>query len=601
MKIKAIQFCAISVLAWQVVALGQKTEVRVRRGEVVAETASQSVAVGAGRKAILSPDEGLSTTVDDPMVDEVMTIYRWAEQEKQAPKLDIDSISIQSVKIESENRITLAYLWETPNNGSESSTTCFLGNASILDDPKYYDLKGNLLKYDLKKNSEHHGNYTIKFPDPVGPGEMFRYICVSKLNASIPKQGAMRFLNISWHSPNQLNYYRFILPPSAIFVDASRSLVLADSFDGRPAVTLRNYTEAIADGTATVAFLWPDLDGVTMADLPDRYRGLRDSEKEAVVELGRLRMAEIFAGKVYTKQSSPLETLLSLISSVIHKDKAALLDLMGTPKLREIASWQYDEYFSEPLVQGMIKSLELLDTPDWPSDPPNYYSHPVYLSRKGTQLCVATCDMLYRDGKWYHNGLNMYDAGAVFANKKFFRNVILTQDKPVLDSVTYNGLKTGEFMNRWLFLGPIHTPWDGPGDVPDDTTRREWFKKASLPLETFQPTLTLNGQTYKWHVLEAQNGIFGLQNMFGVEYIVGYAWAQIEMDRETKSVLGIGSNDDIQVFLNGNLVHESRIGRGLKPDDDKVPVTFKKGKNQLVLKIMNGTGPWGFSCRLLDQ
>jgi len=29
-------------------------------------------------------------------------------------------------------------------------------------------------------------------------------------------------------------------------------------------------------------------------------------------------------------------------------------------------------------------------------------------------------------------------------------------------------------------------------------------------------------------------------------------------------------------------------------------VTFKKGKNQLVLKILNTGGPWGFACRLLE-
>jgi hypothetical protein len=35
--------------------------------------------------------------------------------------------------------------------------------------------------------------------------------------------------------------------------------------------------------------------------------------------------------------------------------------------------------------------------------------------------------------------------------------------------------------------------------------------------------------------------------------------------------------------------------------DDHVRVSFKKGKNQLVLKIQNGEGPWGFCCRELDE
>jgi hypothetical protein len=35
--------------------------------------------------------------------------------------------------------------------------------------------------------------------------------------------------------------------------------------------------------------------------------------------------------------------------------------------------------------------------------------------------------------------------------------------------------------------------------------------------------------------------------------------------------------------------------------DDRVPVAFKKGSNQLVVKIQNRSGPWAFSCRLLES
>ena len=49
------------------------------------------------------------------------------------------------------------------------------------------------------------------------------------------------------------------------------------------------------------------------------------------------------------------------------------------------------------------------------------------------------------------------------------------------------------------------------------------------------------------------------------------------------------------------LVHENWVVRGAFFDSDRVPVTFRKGKNQLVLKIQNGGGPWGFSCRLMNE
>ena len=80
-----------------------------------------------------------------------------------------------------------------------------------------------------------------------------------------------------------------------------------------------------------------------------------------------------------------------------------------------------------------------------------------------------------------------------------------------------------------------------------------------------------------------------------------YAWAQIEMSEEKQAVLGIGSDDGVKIWLNGELVHQNWVTRGVIVDNDHIPVTFKKGMNQLVLKIQNQGGPWGFCCRLLDE
>ena len=39
----------------------------------------------------------------------------------------------------------------------------------------------------------------------------------------------------------------------------------------------------------------------------------------------------------------------------------------------------------------------------------------------------------------------------------------------------------------------------------------------------------------------------------------------------------------------------------VESDNDRVSVSFRKGKNQLVLKVQNVIDPWGFCCRLLDE
>ena len=56
----------------------------------------------------------------------------------------------------------------------------------------------------------------------------------------------------------------------------------------------------------------------------------------------------------------------------------------------------------------------------------------------------------------------------------------------------------------------------------------------------------------------------------------------------------------VKAWLNGKLVHKNLVTRGVVPDNDRVPVTFKKGRNQLVLKILNYGGPWGLACRPLE-
>jgi CubicO group peptidase (beta-lactamase class C family) len=83
------------------------------------------------------------------------------------------------------------------------------------------------------------------------------------------------------------------------------------------------------------------------------------------------------------------------------------------------------------------------------------------------------------------------------------------------------------------------------------------------------------------------------------EWAVAYAWAEIDLKQETKGLLGVGSDDALKVWLNGKLVHEHWVGRGVKVDEDMVPVMIPAGKNYLLLKVQNMIDGWGFACRLM--
>jgi hypothetical protein len=59
--------------------------------------------------------------------------------------------------------------------------------------------------------------------------------------------------------------------------------------------------------------------------------------------------------------------------------------------------------------------------------------------------------------------------------------------------------------------------------------------------------------------------------------------------------LYIGSDDGIQVWLNGKKVHDKNVKRALKAAEDKVPVELKAGKNLLLLKLDQGDGDGGLT------
>ncbi|MHC4477130.1 MAG: hypothetical protein ACYTEL_15900 [Planctomycetota bacterium] len=601
MKPKSLRPCAIVLLLTQAIVLGQKTEVSVRKGKVIAETPTTSVAVGAGRKAVLTPDKKLAVTVDDPMVDDVMEIYEWVEQEKLAQKDRIDAAGVLNVRMESEHLFTFAYSAETPNQKSEPSAKCPLGATSLLEEPKFYDLQGNLLPFDLEKINARNGYYTLHFTEPADPGQNFRYICVSKLRdkISVQKEGVLWHLRLNMGGANRLAYCRFILPESAIFVDSSRTVTMTDSLDGQAAVTCRAYTGPTGDGLFRIAFLWPERDGTTLADLPPQYRGLRNPRQQEVVDAGKVELARILAGETFEDQSAPLAALLTAYSAIRHKDKELFLALVDK-QLKELAVEHLDWVFAQ--FEPALAIYEFLGTPSWPEEPQDGYVHPVNLCRKASLLHEATIEMVFRDGKWYLQGFKqVWQAGDEKPEPKPSGGVTISKGEPELSAATYEGLEAGKFMRRWLFLGPVHVPWDGQSFFPDEETSNKFFDTELLGLERFEPRVRIAEQDYEWTTLYSEYGAIELTQVFDTWFVVAFARAQIDMAEETQGVLGIGSDDCVKVWLNGELVHENLVTRGVIPDCDHVPVTFKKGNNQLVLKILNYGGPWGFACRLLER
>ncbi|MHC4603013.1 MAG: hypothetical protein ACYS6W_06745 [Planctomycetota bacterium] len=490
---------------------------------------------------------------------------------------------------------------EGTNSSDEAMEEIRRGPTLILKKPQYYDMAGNLIPFDLEKINARSGIYTLHLSKAIQPGEQIKYIGVSEIdNAVFSKEGPLWILRLNYGSgAHNLCYYRFILPESAIFVDSSQPATMIDSVDGRVAVTIRIYSGESGDGL-TIAYLWPDKDGTTFADIPPQYRGLRDQAEQEIVEEGRLEIAKILSGGTYEKQNTPLDTLLSLYSAAAHKNIEGFLNMVS-PDLREFAAEQKDEIME---MTSRVADYQFLGTPTWPEEPEKDYEHPVYLCREGSLICEATLVMVYQDGKWYLQDFSYgrkKTESTDSADSKVSGGVTITKGKTDLSAATYDGLKPGKFMRRWLFLGLIQIPWEGETYFPDDKTAIKYVDAKLLGLEQFEPKVRIGEKDYEWAILNSEYGVVDLTQVYDDWFVVAYAWAQINMAEETHGVLGIGSDDSVKVWLNGKLVHKNLVVRGVIADNDRVPVTFKKGKNQLVLKILNTGGPWGFACRLLSS
>jgi len=66
-------------------------------------------------------------------------------------------------------------------------------------------------------------------------------------------------------------------------------------------------------------------------------------------------------------------------------------------------------------------------------------------------------------------------------------------------------------------------------------------------------------------------------------------------------LLEMGSNDGIKAWFNGEQVHSYLKGRECVPGGDVKTVKLRKGKNEILLKIVNITSAWKFSCRLRQE
>ncbi len=195
----------------------------------------------------------------------------------------------------------------------------------------------------------------------------------------------------------------------------------------------------------------------------------------------------------------------------------------------------------------------------------------------------------------------------LFVSPSFFNPLYAKPHaKSMPNKASYQGLEEDKFMTRWRVLEPI------PVFSPEQNQRDSEAQKKAFNADdhSFKKVLksvrkgvyTLASKQYHWRHVNTSSHTVDLVGMFGEQdFHYAYASADIHAPKAKQVLFSMGSDDGVKVWLNGKLIHENWVARGVNHDDDIFAATLKKGKNRLLIKVQNMQGGWGFSNRILSQ
>jgi putative heme-binding domain-containing protein len=125
------------------------------------------------------------------------------------------------------------------------------------------------------------------------------------------------------------------------------------------------------------------------------------------------------------------------------------------------------------------------------------------------------------------------------------------------------------------------------------------FPPEETPAGPFHP-FSVEGKEMGWKPLVVKDPD-GKQVLDMVANSVMYLTATVEVPAATSAQLSTGSDDGLQVWLNGKPVLAKDVDRGLVANDDKKTVSLIAGKNVFLFKAVNHGGVAGIQARLRSR
>ncbi len=273
----------------------------------------------------------------------------------------------------------------------------------------------------------------------------------------------------------------------------------------------------------------------------------------------------ILAKKVNTEDALSIYHLILEVSDDLQSNKSALFEItrISSKKSLEIVSKKKDN-------PGLMMEASL------------YYlnlAFKMFIAGENDQAEKLLMDAL----KLYPS---LYSVERVLS-------VMKKNNKDMDPDISKKMARIAGFLNNWKVIGPFPNKnnYDQPTIFPTEM------------LVDFSQPVSLDSISIEWQNIEL-DGIFPIlpfADLYGRKQLSAYAYAEINILEDMHGILKTGSNDGVVCWLNEEKVHENFIGRSLVIDEDIINVHFKKGKNKVLLKVLNRGNNWEACLRVCDS
>lgn len=162
-----------------------------------------------------------------------------------------------------------------------------------------------------------------------------------------------------------------------------------------------------------------------------------------------------------------------------------------------------------------------------------------------------------------------------------------------------SNVENGAFIRSWNILDPIAV---GNHENHEEKFKEDMLLPKNAKKSVKNGKLEVEGKTYNWQHYEFKSNSVNLKQLLGGHHnTYVYAWAEFEASKSKEYLLTVGSDDGVSVWVNGKPAHYNWAGRAVTKDEDVFAVPLKKGKNQILLKVFNTGGDWGYAARILPD